>query len=108
MTHTVTIKETSVFGNKVIKIASVDVTSYTTGGEVLTATSLGLNSISACHVLGVEEAATQMVIPEVGTTGDYESTILVHLFAVNLDGANAETTAAIDIGTVRVLVIGHR
>ena len=108
MTNVVTVKVSTVFGNKVIKIASIDITSYTTGGEVVNASALGLNEIDGVSILGHEEPTTQYVTPELNTTGDYASGSSFQLFATNLDGTNAETTSTTDVGTVGVMVIGHR
>ena len=101
MTHTVTVKETTVFGNKVIKIASIDVTSYTTGGEVISASSLGLSAIESAIVCGQELPATVTIVAETDTSGDYASGSSFHLFSVDLDGTD-------DIGANRGLIIGHR
>jgi hypothetical protein len=108
MTHTVTVKETTVFGNKVVKIASIDVTSYTTGGEVVNASSFGISTINAVMVVGNEEPVEQTVVAEADASGDYASSSSFHLFATSLDGTNGEAPSTTDIGAIRVMVVGHR
>ena len=115
MTHTTTVVETTVFGNKVIKIATHNITSYTTGGEVINAADVGMGAISGAIVLGFEDQAAATVsdiMPEISATdGGYESGSTVHLKCIldnQTTGVPAEAANTTDMGFVRMMYIGHR
>jgi len=86
MTHTVTLlagnkgfTTPSVVGDEYVVDANVDITSYTAGGEVLSASSFGLSRINAVVVTGASivtiAAGYQVsgVWPETDADGDYAS-----------------------------------
>ena len=112
MAHATTVDGRSVFGNKNIVFASINITSYTTGGEVMNAgTDFGLMTIDTIMVTGYEDEITAQVTPEVSATGAYEAANIIHLFAVEDDGTSgvpAEVASTTDIGFVKVMVIGTR
>ena len=93
MTKTVTIVRRSVFGNMRVRIASVDVTSYTLNGEPLSAADLGLGSIEDVIPISSENAYVFWY--------DYSGAKLR-----GWDFTGTEIAATTDAGTVRVLAIG--
>jgi len=96
LAKTVSMVRQSVFGNMRVRIADVDVTSYTDGGEPLTAAELGMN------------ATLESVVPV-----SYEK---YYLFWYDFANAKlkigdpttgAEVAATTDGGVVRILAIGQ-
>lgn len=112
MAHTVTLladhkgyTKPRVNGDEYMVDASILVTTYTTGGEVITATSLGLSSLSAVVITGNSLPATFSAVAECTATGAYEGGF--HLLMVAMDGTNAEATGNITDTTIRVRAFGN-
>ena len=109
MTHTTTlladhhgVAKPKALGIEYYIDAVVDVTSYTSGGEVLTASEFGLSSISAVVVTGQVEA-TQNIVAECSAAGAYADTDTVHLLAI---ASGAEVSSATDLDGIRLRVFG--
>tara|TARA_R100000005_G_scaffold96444_2_gene83385 strand:+ start:782 stop:1138 length:357 start_codon:yes stop_codon:yes gene_type:complete len=117
MTHTVTVIEnhkgltaSKVAGEEYLVDAKINITSYTAGGEVITASSLGLSSIHAVLITGQEKgvgASGFLATIELDTSGDYASSSTFQIVATDFDGTNAAASATDDIGMVRVRVYGN-
>ncbi len=97
MTRAITrpFKRRSVWGDVVSTVRDVDVTSYTTGGETITAADLGLREI---HTL--QAISTEFV--------NHEVTWLpaTNRFKITTTVTGVELGAAVDGGTFRVLATG--
>ena len=113
MTHTVTLLEDHkgmttprVHGDEYFVDAALVVTEATSGGEVVTAASLGLSSINAVLITGNQAPATYDVDVEVSAAGAYESGTSFALLFTAMDGTNAAATGNITDTTVRVRVYG--
>jgi len=94
-----------VVGDEYVVNAVISISSYTTGGESITAAQLGLSSITSVTITGLQQPATYLVSAEIDGSGDY-ATDAVQLFSTDLDGTNAETTSTTAVGAVRVRVSG--
>ena len=99
-----------VVGDEYYVDALCNVTAYTTGGEVVTAASLGLSSINQVLITGREESASNVIVDsvhtEVGTTGDYESNTSFKLHATIKSTGAATGSGATTVNMVRVRVYG--
>ena len=98
----------TVMGHEYCVDALCNVTSYTTGGEAVTAANLGLSSITAATITGLEKGLGNtgyVVALEVSATGDYASSSSFQIVATDLDGTNAEAGSD-DLGMIRVRVWG--
>ena len=80
MAHTVTliadhkgITAPRVSGDEYVVDAALDITAYVAGGIVVTASSLGLSTITAAFVTGVEEIGHSARAVATAETGLYES-----------------------------------
>lgn len=111
MTHTTTIladhkgyTAPRVSGDEYFVDAVIDITSYTVTGEVVTAASLGLDTITSAMITGEEVAANGFSIIA-GTDGSYTSnsslTILGYVRATGVE------LTATDVGVVRIRVYGN-
>jgi hypothetical protein len=112
--HTVTvladhkgITRPKVVGDEYVVNASLLVTTAASGGEVVTATSLGLSSISCVSITGVSVPATHQVAVEITAAGAYESSSSFALLFTANDGTNAAADGDITDTTVRVRVWGN-
>jgi len=85
--------------------ASIVVTAYTAGGEVITASSLGLSSITAVVITGNSLPATFSAVAECTALGAYEGGF--HLYMVNMDGTNAQASGDITDTTIRIRAFGQ-
>ena len=113
MTHTVTLLEDHkgmttprVHGDEYFVDAALVVTAATSGGEVVTAASLGLSRINAVLITGNSIPATYDVDVEVSAAGAYESGTSFALLFTAMDGTNAAAANDITDTTVRVRVYG--
>ena len=113
MAHTVTLLEDHkgmttprVHGDEYLVDAALVVTTATSGGEVVTADSLGLSRINAVLITGNSLPATYDVDVEVSAAGAYESGKSFALLFTAMDGTNAAATGNITDTTVRVRVYG--
>lgn len=116
MAHTTTLLEnhkgftrSAVAGDEYRVDAVIDITSYTSGGEEITASELGLSSINAAMITG-QETATLFFGIEVSSAGAY-ATNAIQIKVTNLvDGVEptpesiAEATG--DTNSVRIRVFG--
>ena len=84
--------------------ASILVTAYTAGGEVITASSLGLSSITTVVITGNSLPATYSAVAECTAAGAYEGGF--HLYMVNMDGTNAQASGDITDTTIRIRAFG--
>lgn len=110
MTHTVTIvadhkgfTTPRVSGDEYFVDANINITAYVQNGITVTASSLGLGSITAVLVTGVEEE-THTAQAVLTSAGDYLSTTT---FKLLLNAGNAEQSGTSDEGMVRVRVYGN-
>ena len=110
MTHTVTIvadhkgfTTPRVSGDEYFVDANINITAYVQNGITVTASSLGLGSITAVLVTGVEEE-THTAQAVLTSAGDYLSTTT---FKLLLNAGNAEQSGTADEGMVRVRVYGN-
>jgi|TARA_R100000479_G_scaffold159141_2_gene96230 hypothetical protein len=99
-----------VHGDEYYVDALCNVTSYTTGGEVVTAASLGLSSIHQVLITGREESGTNVIVDnvhvEVSATGAYESGTSFKLHATVASSGAATAGSATTVNMVRVRVYG--
>lgn len=90
--------------------ALCNVTAYTTGGEVVNASALGLSTIHQVLITGREESASNVVVDsvhcEVSATGDYESRTSFKLHATIKSTGAATASGATTVNMVRVRVYG--
>lgn len=110
MTHTVSLladhkgfTKPRANGDEYMVDAAIDISSYTPTGEVITASSLGLASITSAVITGEEVAANGFSIIA-GTDGSYTSNSSLTILGF-VRATGAELTA-IDVGVVRVRVFG--
>tara|TARA_R100000278_G_scaffold123273_1_gene112572 strand:+ start:6140 stop:6475 length:336 start_codon:yes stop_codon:yes gene_type:complete len=110
VTHTVTIvadhkgfTTPRVSGDEYFVDANINITAYVQNGITVTASSLGLGSITAVLVTGVEEE-THTAQAVLTSAGDYLSTTT---FKLLLNAGNAEQSGTSDEGMVRVRVYGN-
>lgn len=116
MTHTVTIvanhkgyTRPRVSGDEYLIDANINITSYTAGGEVISASSLGLATITAVIITGQEKGVGNsgfLATTELDSSGDLASTSTFQIVATDFDGTNAAASATDDVGVVRVRVYG--
>lgn len=113
MAHTVTLLKDHkgmttprVHGDEYLVDAALVVTTATSGGEVVTAASLGLSRINAVLITGNSLPATYDVDVEVSAAGAYESGTSFALLFTAMDGTNAAANGNITDTTVRVRVYG--
>ena len=119
MVHTVTLltdhlgsDRPAVVGHEYRVDALINVTDYVVAGEVITAASLGLTSITMATICGHE---TDIYIPKilVDTDGTYNSDSQFNLKFITHDASDSSTDAfivvpdgATDLGMVRLRVWG--
>lgn len=111
MAHTVTliadhkgITAPRVSGDEYVVDAALDITAYVAGGIVVTASSLGLSTITAAFVTGVEEIGHSARAVATAETGLYESS---SSFKLILSTGSAQQSGTGNEGTVRVRVYGN-
>lgn len=111
MAHTVTIIEDHkgftaprVSGDEYFVDAAIDITAYVQNGITVTAASLGLATITAAFVTGVEEETHSAQAVATAVTGAYESS---SSFKLLLNVGASEQTGTANEGTVRVRVYGN-
>lgn len=83
--------------------AGLDITTYTATGEVITASSLGLSSISSVVITGSEGAVNgfKILCAEGGAyTSNSSFTVVAYLLANGVEASG-------DVGTVRVRAFGN-
>ena len=95
MTHTVTEIVRGVMGNIKYLIADVSISSYTTGGEVLTLSELGFDVVADINGHFIGRSANKLDFDPDG--------LKVHATAVD---TGSQVAGGTNIGTVRVLVLG--
>jgi len=113
MAHTVTIlsdhkgiARPSVAGDEYVVDGFIDTTSYTAGGEVISASSFGLTTITAVVITGMSNAAVSAgyaalpFFPEIDTSGEYASSSTFQL--VVLSASNTDP-----VGDIRVRIWGQ-
>jgi len=115
MTHTVTllanhkgITVPRVIGDEYVVDANININSYTEDGEVITASSLGLDTITAVVISGAETAsgvALERFVVELSTAGEYESTGSFKL--VGTTASSGSESANSDLGMVRIRAYGN-
>ena len=93
-----------VVGDEYVVDAAIDITAYVQGGVTVTAASLGLSSISAVLVTGVEEIGHSARAVSTAESGAYEST---SSFKLILSTGSAQQSGTGNEGTVRVRVYGN-
>jgi len=94
-----------VVGDEYVVDASIIVTAYTAGEEVISASSLGLSSITSVSVTGNSLPATFSAVAECTAAGAYEGGF--HLFMVAMDGTNAQASGNITDTTIRIRAYGN-
>lgn len=117
MTHTVTLltnhkgfSRSKVTGEEYVVDALVDITSYTSGGEVINASSLGLSRINAVTITGQKGVALIFHI-EIDDNGKYASTSSFQIKATTVVDGTEPAPEVIgessgDVEGVRVRVFG--
>jgi hypothetical protein len=112
MTHTVTLladhkgyTKPRVNGDEYMVDASIDIIAYVQGGVTVTASSLGLASITAVTITGQESLSHLAVIMSDATTGGYESSSSIKL-ALS-DGMTGQTVGVDVKGVIRVRAYGN-
>lgn len=101
-----------VSGDEYYVDAVVDITAYTAGGEVITATELGLSSITQVLVTGREaptsgaDIIVDNVFPEVSAAGAYESGGSFKLHSTIASTGAITATNATTINMVRIRAYG--
>ena len=110
MTHTVTlvadhkgVTTPRVSGDEYFVDANINITAYVQNGITVTGASLGLGTITAVVVTGVEEE-THSAQAVLSSAGEYEST---SSFKLLLQAGVAEQAGTADEGIVRVRVYGN-
>ena len=92
-----------VSGDEYFVDAAIDITAYVQNGITVTASSLGLSTITTVIVTGVEEETHSAQALATAVTGAYEST---SSFKLLLNVGNAEQSGTGNEGTVRVRAYG--
>jgi citrate lyase synthetase len=115
MTHTVSlvanhkgVTKPRVIGDEYVVDANINITSYTEDGEVITASSLGLDTITAVVLTGAETGsgvALERFVVELSATGDYASSSTFKL--VGTTASSGAESANSDLGMVRVRAYGN-
>lgn len=108
-TATIGIIEKSIFGNKRIHWAYVDITKYPTGGHLCYATDFGLKKISNVTICAVEKAkynhtivcSSSGLFTSSGTATTSATSFLIYA------GTATQAPYTADIGCVRLEVIGY-
>ena len=95
-------------GNKICQIATVNVTSYTSGGEVINVADIGFSQVDAVFISAVQDMTTRNYTIESEEDGTLTSSSTFSIVSVDMDGTNAQTSAATDIGMVRLMIMGSR
>ena len=98
-----------VVGDEYVVNATVNITSYPTGGETVNAADLGLSTITAVTLCGAEQniGNTGFIYAlNISTAGEYASASSFTVVLTNLDGTNAQATNTTDVGMIRVRVWG--
>ena len=98
-------------GAEYVVDAAIDITSYTGGGETITASSLGLSTITAVSITG-QETTTVFSHIEVSSSGAYTSDSSFQIKVTNLVDGIEPTPESIaegsgDLGVFRVRVFGN-
>ena len=100
----------TVMGHHYCVDATLNITDYAVAGEVITAASLGLSSITQAMICGYE---TNLYVPKikVDTDGTYTSSSSITLLVINPSGSDADAMATgadglTDLGMVRLRVWG--
>jgi hypothetical protein len=113
--HTVTlladhkgITRPKVAGDEYVVDALVDITSHLSTGAVITAASLGLNTITSATICGHEGSSATYPNIEISATGGYESSTSIAIHITSLDGTNATVASDADPAcAIRVRVWGQ-
>jgi len=95
-------------GDEYFVDANINITTYTEDGEIITAASLGLTSITAVMITGCEVAsgvALERFVVELSAAGAYESSTSFAL--VGTTASSGAESANGDLGMVRVRVYGN-
>ena len=113
MAHTVTLVADHkgftgprVSGDEYFVDALVDITAHITGGVEVTASSLGLSTITAVMITGREESGSNVVVDainvEVSSVGEYESGSSFKLHGTIMSSGLTTGTGTVNIVRVRV------
>tara|TARA_R100000900_G_scaffold29537_2_gene23447 strand:- start:17711 stop:18052 length:342 start_codon:yes stop_codon:yes gene_type:complete len=94
-----------VSGDEYFVDAAIVVTTYTAGGEVVSASSLGLGELTSVTITGNSLPATYSASAECTAAGLYEGGF--HLYLVNMDGTNAQASGDITDTTIRIRAYGN-
>ena len=97
-----------VSGDEYFVDATFNLEAHLAAGVEITASSLGLSTITAVHITGVEKFAT--FLPQIlisATDGSYESSSSFKVVATDLDGSNASASDTDDIGFILIRVYGN-
>ena len=96
-----------VHGDEYVVDATIDVDPHVAAGVEISASDLGLSRITAVHITGVEKFAT--VLPQIllnAADGSYESSSSFKVVSTDLDGTNASSSDADDVGMIRIRAYG--
>lgn len=98
-------------GAEYVVDAAIDITSYTNGGETISASDLGLSTITAAHVTGQEQVNGIATIECVAVTGAYASSSSFNILFLQPSATpqllEEEADSSTTVGTVRVRVFGN-
>tara|TARA_R110001592_G_C13020801_1_gene737540 strand:- start:487 stop:831 length:345 start_codon:yes stop_codon:yes gene_type:complete len=92
-------------GDEYMVDALIDMDTYAAGGLTVSASSLGLSSITQVMVTGQDSVIAQ-VVPEVSATGLYATSSTFVLNVIIGTAGASEEGGAVDYGSVRVRVHG--
>tara|TARA_R100000353_G_C6512048_1_gene196862 strand:+ start:1362 stop:1709 length:348 start_codon:yes stop_codon:yes gene_type:complete len=96
-----------VYGNEYVVDAVINISSLTSGGEVIQASELGLSTLSCVIVTGAQNPNHYLIQPVITlTTGAYESSSSVKLHYAD-DLGNNSTTSDTAVGSVRIRAFGN-
>lgn len=99
MTKSVTINDTEFAGAMKVRIADVDITSYTNGGEGFTPSDMGMHRFQFVSVFSTENGYL--------FTYDYTNEQIL-AYEAGADGAALDEVAdTTDVGTTRVMAFGR-
>ena len=95
-----------VSGDEYVVDALIDMGTYASGGLEVSASLLGLSTITQVIVTG-QDSVIALVVPEVSATGTYEGTTSFKLNAIIGTSGASEEGGSVDYGSVRVRVYGN-
>ena len=119
MTHTVELVEDhkgftgpKAVGDEYVVDALININPYSAGGETVEASALGLDTISAVSITGLEKGMGNTgYVVSIGqtATGSYTATAVssITFLITDLNGTNAEAGTD-DVGIVRIRAYGNK